>query len=135
MANGMKMWKVAGNTITLLFPLKGPEILHQKRRGQVNIIGLEHFNSILFHKSGPANKQHTYKSINVKTRFSVFFFLSMPCPCLRSRPVHSADHGLKKVIQYFLYFVHIIFLHYRALASKSLVTVGFKRGKNKIVTV
>ena len=24
----------------------------------------EYFNSILFHKSGPANKQHAYRSIN-----------------------------------------------------------------------
>ena len=27
-------------------------------------IVMVHFNSILFHKSGPANKQHTYLSIN-----------------------------------------------------------------------
>ena len=27
---------------------------------------MEHFNSILFHKSGPANKQHTYQSIIYK---------------------------------------------------------------------
>ena len=26
---------------------------------------MEHFNSILFHKSGPANKQHTYQSITL----------------------------------------------------------------------
>ena len=25
---------------------------------------MEHFNSILFHKSGPANKEHTYQSVN-----------------------------------------------------------------------
>ena len=36
---------------------KGLEILHQERRGQVNSTVMEHFNSILFHKSGPANKQ------------------------------------------------------------------------------
>jgi hypothetical protein len=44
------MWKGSGNINTLLFSLKGLEILHQERRGQVN-------------KSGPANKQHTYQSI------------------------------------------------------------------------
>jgi hypothetical protein len=29
---------------------------------------MEHFNSILFHKSGPANKQDTYQSILEKLR-------------------------------------------------------------------
>jgi hypothetical protein len=28
----------------------------------VNTMVMEHFNNILFHKSGPANKQHTYQS-------------------------------------------------------------------------
>ena len=37
---------------------KGLGILHQERKGQVNTIVMEHF-----HKSGPANKQHTYRSI------------------------------------------------------------------------
>ena len=46
------------------FPLKRLEILHQERRGQVNTIVMEHFNSILFHKSEPANKQQTYQIIN-----------------------------------------------------------------------
>ena len=27
----------------------------------MNTIVMEHFNSILLHKSGPANKQHTYR--------------------------------------------------------------------------
>ena len=44
-----------GNTTTLLFFLKGLEILHQERKGHVNIIGMEHFNSILSHKSEPGN--------------------------------------------------------------------------------
>jgi hypothetical protein len=39
-----------GNTATLLFSLKGLEILHQERRGQVETIVMEHFNSILFHR-------------------------------------------------------------------------------------
>ena len=34
-----------------------------KRRGQVNIIVIEHFKSNAFHKSGSANKQHTNQSI------------------------------------------------------------------------
>ena len=64
MANGMKMWKRYGNTTTLLFSLKGLEIVHQERRGQVKTIVMEYFKGILFHKSGPANKQHTSQSIN-----------------------------------------------------------------------
>ena len=57
--NGMKMWKGNGNTTTLLFSLKRLEIVHQERRGQVKTIVMEYFNGILFHKSGPAKKQHT----------------------------------------------------------------------------
>ena len=30
---------------------------------------MEHLNSILFHKSGPANKQHTYQSINSQSEY------------------------------------------------------------------
>jgi hypothetical protein len=44
--------------------MKGLEILCQVRRGQKKTIMMEHFNIILFHKSGPANKQHIYQSIN-----------------------------------------------------------------------
>ena len=55
----MNMWKGNWNTTTL----KGLGILNQDRRGQVNTIATEHFNSTLFHKSGHANKQHTYQSI------------------------------------------------------------------------
>ena len=40
------------------------EIVHQKRKGQVKAIVMEHFKGILFHKSGPANKPHTNQSIN-----------------------------------------------------------------------
>jgi hypothetical protein len=46
-----------------IFP-EGLEILHKKRERQVNIIVMEDFKSVLFHKSGPANKQH-YLSINL----------------------------------------------------------------------
>ena len=61
----MNIWKGNGNNTTLLFSLKGLEILHQERRGQdlVKTIIMEYFNGILFHNSGPANKQHTNQSI------------------------------------------------------------------------
>jgi hypothetical protein len=58
------MWKGNGITAILLFCLKGLEILHQERRGEMNAIVMEHFNIILFHKSRLANKQHTYQSMN-----------------------------------------------------------------------
>ena len=64
LANGMKMLKGIGNITTLLFSLKRLEILHQERRVQVKTIVMEHFNGILFHKSGPANKQHINQLIN-----------------------------------------------------------------------
>ena len=88
---------VEGNkdNITLLFFLKGLESLHQERRGHVKTIVMEHFNSILFHKSGSANKQHTYqliikssyiyssKNIKIKLEDSLllvgFFALQLPC--------------------------------------------------------
>jgi hypothetical protein len=56
------MWKGNGLTTKLLFSVKGLEILHQERRGQVKTIVLKHLNGILFHKSGPGNKQHTNQS-------------------------------------------------------------------------
>jgi hypothetical protein len=59
------MWKDNENATPLLFSLKGFESLHQLRRGQVKTMVMEHFNSTLFHKSGPANKQNTYQSINL----------------------------------------------------------------------
>jgi hypothetical protein len=62
--NGKKMWKGNGNTTTLLFSPKRLVILHQERREQLKTMVMEHFNGILFHKSGPANKQHTNQSIN-----------------------------------------------------------------------
>ena len=57
----MKMWKGNGNTTTLLSSLKGFGNLDQERRGQVDIIVMEHFKSILFIKPGPANKQRSYQ--------------------------------------------------------------------------
>ena len=58
LSQDMKMWKGNCNTTTS-FSLKGLEILHQERRGQMKTIVMEHFNGILFHKSGLAYKQHT----------------------------------------------------------------------------
>ena len=57
-AKGPNIWKGNGNTTTLFF-LKSLTILLKKSRGQVNTIVMEHFNSIYFHSSGTANKQHT----------------------------------------------------------------------------
>ena len=45
------------------------DILHNERRGQVNTIAMGDFNRILFHKSGPVNKQHTYQLINSENHF------------------------------------------------------------------
>ena len=64
LANGMKMWKGNGNTTTLLFSLKRLEIEDHERRGHVKTIVMA--NGILFHKSGPANKQHTNPPIAMK---------------------------------------------------------------------
>ena len=64
MANGMNIWKGNGKTSTLLFSLKELKILHHEKKGHVNTIVMQHFNKITFHESGPANKQHTYQSIN-----------------------------------------------------------------------
>ena len=41
----------------------GHEIL-QEGRGKVDTIVMEHFKNILFQKSGSANKQYTYQSVN-----------------------------------------------------------------------
>ena len=60
---GQRDEDVKRNTNTLLFSMKGLEILHQVRRGQEKTMVMEQFNSILFHKSGPANKQHAYQQV------------------------------------------------------------------------
>ena len=64
LAKGMKTWKGNRNATTLLFSLKGLEVLLRDGRGEVKAIVMEYFNSILFHKFGPANKYHIYQSIN-----------------------------------------------------------------------
>ena len=50
----------------IIISLKELEILHQERRGQVKTMAMGHFNGILFHKSGPAEKQHTYQLLYLK---------------------------------------------------------------------
>ena len=74
LASPMKVYTGNENatTLRLLFSQKGLEILHRERRGQVNTIVMEHFNSILLRKSGPANKQYTYQSINQSIPGSYF---------------------------------------------------------------
>ena len=58
------MWKGTGNIITLLFSLKELEIVYQEGRRLVNNMVMEYFKSSLFHTTGPANKQHNYKSVS-----------------------------------------------------------------------
>jgi hypothetical protein len=70
--NDIKIWKGNGNTTTLLFSLKRLEIVHQEGRGQVKSIVMEHFNVILFHKSGSANKQHTNQPTNQPLQISSY---------------------------------------------------------------
>jgi hypothetical protein len=90
LANGMKMWRGNGNTTTLLFSLKKLEIVHQEKRRQVKTIVMEHFNGILFHKSGLANKQHTNRptmisliwiKTNRKLRLEDIFNIANYMPC------------------------------------------------------
>ena len=57
---------------------EGLEILHQEGRGQVNIIVMEHFKSILFHNSGPANMQYNYQlGIRVKSLADILLVSSL----------------------------------------------------------
>jgi hypothetical protein len=53
-AKGMKVWKGDENSTTL-FSVKGLGTLLEERR-KVKTMVIEHFNSILFYKSRPANK-------------------------------------------------------------------------------
>ena len=75
LTNGMKMWK--GNTTTLLFSLKGLEILHQERRVQVNTIVMKHLNSILLHKSGPAKNSTPIMLINANNHIKIKYMLQV----------------------------------------------------------
>jgi hypothetical protein len=63
----MRTWKGSGNTTTLLFAPKGLDILHQEMRTSVH----HSDETILLHKSGRANEQHTYQSSNQSVNKSV----------------------------------------------------------------
>ena len=91
LANGMKMWKRNGNTTTLLFSQKRLEIVYQERRGQVKTMVMEHFNGILFHKSGPANKQHTNQTTNQNVLLFGFRFFEEFSSMLYTIPL--TQHG------------------------------------------
>ena len=46
---------------------------------------MEHFNSILFHKTEPANKQHTNQSINLRLSFPKdLFSVGLPVIILKA---------------------------------------------------
>ena len=85
----MKMGKGNGNTATLLFSLKRIEIVHYEIRGQVKTIVMEHFNGILFHKSAPANKQHTNQLTNqiIKTEVGIRILL----PSYQCSSIHNQE--------------------------------------------
>ena len=70
-ANGMKIWKGNGNTTTLSFCLKGLDILHKERRGDLKTMVMELFDGIPFYKSGPANKQYINHSFKLNNRFDI----------------------------------------------------------------
>ena len=72
LGNAMKMWKGNGNTTTLLFYLKELDILYEWRE-QVTTVVMEHFNSILFCKSGPADKQHIYYYMYMDAAPNLYF--------------------------------------------------------------
>ena len=71
----MKRWKRRDNIITKLPSLKELEILRQDKRVQVNTRVTEYFKSILFHKSGLANKQHTHQSTSA-VQGNIYFHYS-----------------------------------------------------------
>ena len=78
LTNGMAMWKGNGNTVALQFFLKAK--VYKKKEEAKWWPVTEHFNSIVFHKSIPVNKQHTYQSVLNKRKiprqnqYSVWFF-------------------------------------------------------------
>ena len=52
-------WRYAKELEILPFPLKDLKLYMKKEEDKWKTLVMEHFNGILFHKSGPANKQHT----------------------------------------------------------------------------
>ena len=89
--NGIKIWKGNGNTDTLLFSLKGLEILHQKRKGQMKTMVMEYFNRILFHKSGPDAK---HIPINQSTK-SMFGWIGLVLPGIMALSGQAEDVSIK----------------------------------------
>ena len=84
LANGMKMWKGNGNSTTLLFSMKGLEILHQERRGQVK-------NGTLQRHPLPANQQHTNPSLIITIILAPYLFLTLIAANF-SRLIHILVH-------------------------------------------
>ena len=84
LANGMVMCKGNGDTATLLFYLKGLEILLQGRRGQVNTIVIEHFKRFSFLESRPAKKQHVYHIIVIENSTEKVIFITERTPSFTS---------------------------------------------------
>ena len=108
LTNGMKLWKGNGNTTTLLFSLKGHEIVHQERRGQVETIVMEHFNGILFHKSElltssiPISQSGKSKAVklmlaeSMNKDHSCEFVFSIKCLHKRRSHYKTLSHFLQK---------------------------------------
>ena len=114
----MRTWKGNGNTTTLLFFLKGLEILHQEEEDKWTSHSDGTFNSILFYQLGSAYKQHTYQSINqsinqlkiylkVTKSFIPIFHVSLP-NLIRKASVPS--HGINYITCLLLLLSVIIFI-------------------------
>ena len=114
-------------SVSVLFSVKGLGTLHQERRGQVNPIVMEHFNSILLFKSGPVNKQHTYQSIDqsIMYRLSVSFVLFCPVPSSAESPAlcWSRVWAVPSIISDFLYETYSKFYRYRTFVRLFTVEV------------
>ena len=65
-----------------------------EKRGQVNTIVTEHLNRILFHKSKPVKKQHTYQSVSViDALLSSFLCRNYGFPEQRGWELHPPSKG------------------------------------------
>ena len=61
------------NDHIIIFPEKVWNFTLGKKR-TLNTIVIDHFNSILFHKSGTANQQHTYQSIGRNKIIKIYYY-------------------------------------------------------------
>ena len=95
LAKGMKIWKGIKNTTTLLFSRKDLKFHTKKEANKWTPIVMEHFNSIPFNKSGPANKQHTYQSINQSILAYVICISA-----LHIQNIHQRNHNNIEWISY-----------------------------------